>query len=61
MLESQQMKNTKSLTVTHNIYQLFFRCCGKHVQASWVRSWWFWGCSMFLTDIQSVYLTSVGL
>ena len=35
--KSQQMKNTKFLTV---ILEKLFSCCDTDVQLSWIRCWW---------------------
>ena len=51
------MKNTKFLTV---ILEMLFSCCDTDVQFSLVRCWWAWGCSIFLRDIQPVYLSACG-
>ena len=39
---------------------MLFSCCDTDVQFSLVRCWWAWGCSIFLRDIQPVYLSACG-
>ena len=38
--KSQQIKNTKFLTVIH---EMSFWCYDTHAQFSWIRSWWVLG------------------